>query len=229
MKFSNKYIVIAIACVVLGFLAITQVKSINLENKGVSINKKGEELTSELKTLKTKEDKLEKEITETKNKIDTYKKSGDKGALKQEIDKYERLSGLTDVQGKGIEVTIKPINQSGRLADNKNIMYNYDLILSMINKLNSAQASAISINGNRIVSDTYLHLKGDQLYINDNQLKSPLVIKAIGEPDTLSSALNIKYGIVWEIEQHYSAKVDIEKSENIKVNSYSEKINMAGK
>ena len=227
MKFSNKYIVIA--CVVLGFLAITQVKSINLENKGVSINKKGEELTSELKTLNTKEDKLEKDITETKNKIDTYKNSGDKGALKQEIEKYERLSGLTDVQGKGIEVTIKPINPSGRLADNKNIMYNYDLILSMINKLNSAQASAISINGNRIISDTYLHLKGDQLYINDNKLKSPLVIKAIGEPETLSSALNIKYGIVWEIEQHYRSKVDIEKSESIKVNAYSGNINMVGK
>lgn len=227
MKFSNKYIVIA--CVVLGFLVTSQLKAINLENKGVSTNRRGEELTSELKSLNDKEDKLEEEILETKKKIDTYKNSGNEDALKQELDKYERLSGFTDVEGNGIEVTINPINRGDRLADSKNIMYNYDLILSIINKLNSAQASAISVNGNRIVSDTYLHLKGDQLYINENKLKSPLVIKAIGDSNTLASALNIKYGIVWEIEQHYSAKVDIEKSDNIKVNSHSGKINLAGK
>ncbi|MEG0995031.1 MAG: DUF881 domain-containing protein, partial [Bacilli bacterium] len=74
---------------------------------------------------------------------------------------------------------------------NKNIIYNYDLILSLINKLNSAQVNAISINGERIVSNSYIHLKSDKLYINDTQIKEPFLIKAIGEPDTLASSLQI--------------------------------------
>ncbi len=92
----------------------------------------------------------------------------------------------------------------------------------MINKLNSAQASAISINDQRIVSNTYMYLKEDKLYMNDTVIKEPIIIKAIGDSDTLASALNIKYGIVWEIETYYNAKVKVTKEDNIEINGHSD-------
>ena len=97
-------------------------------------------------------------------------------------------------------------------------------ILSIINKLNSAQATAISINEERIVFDTYLNLKEDSLYINNTKIKEPITINAIGDKDTLESALKIKYGIAWEIEKYYNYKVDIKSDDNININGYDKKI-----
>ena len=56
----------------------------------------------------------------------------------------------------------------------------------LINKLNSAQANAISINNQRIVYDSYLHLKDDKLYLNDIAINEPFIIKAIGDSETLA-------------------------------------------
>jgi uncharacterized protein YlxW (UPF0749 family) len=99
--------------------------------------------------------------------------------------------------------------------------YNYELLLSLINKLNAAEANAISINGERIVSNSYFHLKNDKLYINEVNINEPFVICAIGNPDTLASALQIKYGIVWEMEKYYDAVVEIEKKDEVKINAHS--------
>ncbi|MDR0879997.1 MAG: DUF881 domain-containing protein [Clostridioides sp.] len=214
-KFANKYIVIA--CISLGLLASIQLKSISLENQGNS-KKVGGQLMNELAELNTKEDKLKDEIEKIKINIDAYKNQSDDKALEQEIEKYERLAGYSDVSAQGVIVTITP-NKNDEIPNDKNIMYNYDMILSIINKLNSAQANAISINGHRLVSETYIHLRGDKLYVDDVEINSPIVIKAIGDADTLSSALKIKYGIVWEIEQSYNAKVKVDKKKKVDIES----------
>lgn len=199
-----------------------------MENSGMTTTKKGEQLAQELKSLKKEEEELKDEIDDIKENINKYKGTEDQNgqdSILSEIEKYEVLAGYTDVKGKGIEVKIKPT--SGVIGEDmgKSIMYNYDLLLSLINKLNSAQANAISINGQRIVGNTYFHLKSDKLYINDIQISEPFIVEAIGDPDTLASALQIKYGIVWEIEKYYGATVEIEKKDNVKINGYSESVN----
>ena len=52
-------------------------------------------------------------------------------------------------------------------------------------------------------------------------IEEPFIIKAIGNPDTLASAIQIKYGIVWEMEKYYNVKVDVQKKKDIKVNGYN--------
>ena len=232
MRKKSAYKSVVICSVILGIFISLQLKTINMENSGMTTSKKGEQLALELKGLKKEENELKSEIEILKENIEKYK--GDNGdiALKSEIKKYEVLAGYTDVVGPGIEIKINPIYNQNSIANessvnlNQSIIYNYDLLLSMINKLNSAQANAISINGQRIVSDTYFHLKEDNLYMNDTKVKEPIIIKAIGEPETLASALQIKYGIVWEIEKYYNYKIDIAKNQNIKVNRHVKKIDI---
>ena len=207
---------VVICSIFLGVLISIQFKTINLENEGMTTSKKGEQLLLELKSLKTVENSLKEQINTIKKEIDKYKDGDD--ILKAEINYYEELAGYTDINGPGI--TIKLINNGSE----DSIIYNYDLILSIINKLNSAQATAISINEERIVFDTYLNLKEDGLYINDTKVKEPITINAIGDKDTLESALKIKYGIAWEIEKYYNYKVDIKSDNNISINGYDKKI-----
>lgn len=225
MKKKYAYKSIVVASIILGVFISLQLKSINSENDGLTTSKKGEQLAGELKALKKEEEQLKLEIEEIKGNIDKYREiegEATQKLIKDEINKYEVLAGYTDVKGKGITTTIE--SKASDLDISKSIVYNYDLLLSLINKLNSAQANAISINGQRIVSDTYMHIKEDNLYINDTVIKPPFVIKAIGNPDTLASALQIKYGIVWEIEKYYNAKVKIEKSNELEISGHNEKI-----
>lgn len=217
---------IVIVTTILGVFISLQLKSINIENNGMTTLKKGEQLKQELNSLKKEEEELKKEIKNIQNNIDSYKNMEDgttEKSIKKEIKKYEILAGYTDVEGEGIKISIKSTNNNLNDNSNNSIAYNYDLLLSLINKLNSAQANAISINNQRIVYDSYLHLKEDKLYINDIALNEPFIIKAIGDSDTLSAAIQIKYGIVWEIEKYYNAKVTVEKSNNITISASSEK------
>ena len=223
-KITYKSLVICSA--ILGILISLQLKTINLENNGMTTSKEGEQLAVELRGLNKEEEELRSEIDDIKDRIDEYKVGKGDSKLKSEIKKYEILSGYTDVEGKGIEVKIKQ-NKDVGLDSSQSIIYNYDLILSMINKLNSAQANAISINGERIVANTYIHLKEDALFINDIKIIEPIVIKAIGNPDTLASALQIKYGIVWEMEKYYNVNIEIEKKEKIKINGHSEIVDIS--
>ena len=218
MKVRIPYKSLVICSVILGALISFQLKTINLENDGMTTSKKGEQLLLELKSLKKESNSLKEQITKIKNDIYKSKESEGDDILKSEIKHYEELAGYTDVNGPGIIINI--INN----GTSDSIIYNYDLILSMINKLNSAQASAISINEERIVLDTYLNLKEDNLYVNNTKIKEPISIKAIGNKETLESALRIKYGIVWEIEKYYNYKVDIKSYDDISIQGYDKKI-----
>lgn len=223
-KITYKSLVICSA--ILGIFISLQLKTINLENNGMTTSKKGEQLAVQLRGLKKQEKGLKSEIDDIKHKIDEYKVGQGDSKLESEIKKYEILSGYTDVEGKGIEIKITQ-NKEVESDSSQSIIYNYDLILSMINKLNSAQANAISINGQRIVANTYIHLKEDALFINDIKIIEPILINTIGNPDTLASALQIKYGIVWEMEKYYNINIEIEKKEKIKINGHNEIVDIS--
>lgn len=208
-----------ICSIILGILISLQIKVLNIENNGMTTSKKGQELSIELKQLKKEEEKLNMEIKSIKSNIDRYKKNNGSSALKEELKDYETLAGYNIVEGEGIEIIIGD-NENTKNGQS-NIVYNYDLFLSMINKLNSAQANAISINGERIVNESYFTIKQDNLYLNNTILEEPFIIKAIGDPDTLASSIQIKYGIVWEMENYYNIKVDVRKEKDIKINGYN--------
>ncbi len=55
--------------------------------------------------------------------------------------------------------------------------------------------------------------------INGVSIGSPIVIKAIGNPSTLESALALKRGIVWTLEQ-YDYIVHLTQEKNIEIPKY---------
>ena len=62
----------------------------------------------------------------------------------------------------------------------------------MISVLNAADAEAISINDQRYTSHTEIVRAGNHIEINGVSTNSPIIIKAIGNADTLESALAIR-------------------------------------
>ncbi|MZQ76062.1 MAG: DUF881 domain-containing protein [Peptoclostridium sp.] len=225
----NGRIAILLLSLVLGIMMTIQIKTAETSTGGVVSSQKARQLSAELKRLKDKRENLQEELGILENKIKAYEESQASSStvtknLKEDIQRYEILAGYTDVVGPGIEVIIDA-SQPGQ--DEQMLTYNYEMLLSLINKLNAAGAEAIAVNDERIVASTEIHLSadaGDNIVINDKPVKAPYYIKAIGNADTLEAALNMRYGIVWEIRQYTGLKVDVKKADVVEILRYGNKI-----
>ena len=127
------------------------------------------------------------------NEKETVSDTEKENLLNKELEKANIISGKTDVEGKGIIITI---NES---EENK-IKIN-DLLL-IINALKAAGAEAISVNDERITSMTDIVYINDLfIKINGQRILMPYVIKAIGNQTYLESALLGNGGYVDELKK----------------------------
>lgn len=148
----------------------------------------------ELQILKKSNEKLEDEISDLQNQL--FKANDQEESLKairEEIEKYEMLSGRRDVSGPGVSVTINGKGQDIWLTD-------------MTNELLSAGAEAISINNIRLVDATngFDTIPNGEIVLNGSILKPPYEFQAIGDKATLRSALEQPQGIFQRINQSLS-------------------------
>lgn len=132
------------------------------------------------------------------------------------------IAGYTDLKGKGIILTI----DEPKLADGEvsfGIQNDIDLILSAISVLNSAGAEAISINEERYTSFTEIVSAGKHIEVGGVSTSAPIVIKAIGDADTMQSAIEFKGGIKDEL-QNYNYQVILTVRDDILIPRYKKSI-----
>ncbi|BES65394.1 DUF881 domain-containing protein [Gottschalkiaceae bacterium SANA] len=128
------------------------------------------------------------------------------------IDELEMKLGYTQAQGPGVEVRIQEDNlypNMSVLADNTEILHD------VISYLNVADAEAIEINGERYTARTEILKVGSHINVNGISIGSPIVIRAIGDPDKLAAALDLKGGIVFAIENYLGLEVEVVKQEKM--------------
>jgi len=231
MKYFNGKYAIAILCAVLGLVISMQFKSVqNTPGGGTISTQKAHQLAIELNNLKGEKENLNEELTNLERRLKEYELSeSDENIiiknLKNDLERYQLYTGLKPAIGPGIVITVEdPINEDGTESDISMIMYNYDIILSLINKLNASGAEAISINDQRYIATTEIYSTSNTIFINQVPTNPPIVIKAIGNTDTLEAALNMRYGIVWEMRQYYGLQVDVKREEIVDIPRYNKVI-----
>jgi len=101
-------------------------------------------------------------------------------------------------------------------------MYDYEILLDIVNELNAAGAEAIAINDQRLLSTTGIHYFSNAVMINSIPITPPFVISAIGNPQALEAAINMRFGIIWNIRQENNLKVSTKQEENITLQMHSE-------
>jgi uncharacterized protein YlxW (UPF0749 family) len=113
------------------------------------------------------------------------------------------FAGLTAIEGPGVIVTLKDSTKrppsdipDALRADltNNYIIHDAD-IQRVVNELRAAGAEAFSVNGQRIVATTAIRCVGPAIQVNSVPLTPPFKISAIGDPATLSTALNLPGGV----------------------------------
>ena len=157
-------------------------------------NMREDELRTEISNFKKKAEEVSKQIEETNLKISEYEEtiSTDKEAselLEKELEQQNNLLGKNDVKGSGVIIT---------LTDTRAQKITSEDVRALLNELRIAGAEAISINGQRIVYDSYVvDIGGTYISVNGERIVSPYEVKAIGNPTYLESGLSKKqYGYI---------------------------------
>lgn len=234
MQLKNKFI-IGVAFALVGFMVSVQINaSFKITNKNNLFAQTPQELMNDLKNLRDEKQILIEEFNDLNSRIQQYEEPKfsegfETKTLKKSIAEKELLVGYREGIGPGIVVTIDNLpNYDPLHTEEYASMYSYtelvDLMLGIINVLNIDGAEAISINDQRYISTTGIYTKSNLIEINSAQVKLPLIIKAVGNSDSLEEALNMKFGIIWKAKEYYNLHIDVKKETDIIIPRYGKTI-----
>ncbi|NLJ98830.1 MAG: DUF881 domain-containing protein [Tissierellia bacterium] len=225
MKKTNSRLALAAISLFLGIILSIQFKTVSKTvGDGVLPTQRAQQLALELKKAQEERDVAAKALDEAESKINQYEKGeADNNIyaenLYKDLEKYRMLAGYTDLEGPGVVLEIQEPPADVQFGEEYSIIDDLDLILQTISVLNAAEAEAISINDQRYTTFTEIEKAGDLIEVNGVTISSPIVIKAIGDPQKLESALALKRGIVWTLE-YYDYIVHLTQEKNIEIPKY---------
>ena len=213
-------ITVGLMCFVLTYVMFMQFKLVEETDITEIENARESELKEKLASWKTKYEDLTIKVEETSTRLEEYNKSKASNQetsqlLANELEQAKKIAGLTEVRGDGIVVT---------LSDAEEVILARDLY-DLVNELRLAGAEAISINDKRIVNMTdIVDIVEKVILVNVERTSSPYVIKAIGDPKYLESALNTKTIGFMDQMAVEGKNTKLERQNNIKINPYNKEL-----
>ena len=221
-------ITIGLACFVLVLIIFMQFKVVYQTDISSIDTMREEELKTELANLKSKYEDTEKKYQETTETLKKYKEesstdSQTKANLQEELEKLELLLGLTNVEGTGIEITLKDptnIEEAEKEIEHTEQRISASELMRIVNYLKDSGAEAISVNNQRIVGKTDFAQINDTTYIkiNSQRVSAPFTIKAIGDPDYLKGSL-IGTGYVDKIKS-WGQTIEFNEPKKVTINKF---------
>ncbi|AOY74497.1 DUF881 domain-containing protein [Clostridium formicaceticum] len=223
-------VTIGVLCGILGLIISLQFNIVKKEIKGGHLStQRLQQLTMELNNLKTEKEKLNEELVYLEERLKAYEMSeADKNLtiknLKKDLERHQLLAGYKEGKGPGIVITVDdPPKDFSVAGEESTVMYYYDFLIALINQLNAAGAEGISINDQRYIATTEIHTASNTMLINAVPTRPPITIKAIGNPEGLEAAMNMKFGIIWTMKEE-NLQVNVKKEDAIVLPRYNKVI-----
>jgi len=148
--------------------------------------------------------RLEEDIEQKRASLDSYQRVLSRG--KEELQNLQNIlqelkiwSGLVEVEGPGIVISLDDNRKGAEVAQAKNpgqfqagdFLIHDKHILYIVNELRVGGAEAIAVNDQRIVTSSDIRCVGPMILVNTTRLAPPYIIKAIGDPDRLARVLGM--------------------------------------
>ncbi len=193
MKFKDNFFILLILFAVFGTLVTIQIRSTVSMQKQSAETLDMDRLKSQLDAKIRLGEEYKAQIEKLENDKEAFLKASSANVAnaesKMELDHLRLISGLTDVSGDGVTITLndaeKPENPDS-LMDY--IIHDSD-ILNVVNQLRLSGAQAIAINNERIIATSEQVCAGPTIKVNNNRYAVPYEIKAIGDADRLYSEM----------------------------------------
>ena len=212
MQIEKGRLSIACVCMVLGFMLAIQFRSTQDLRASLPFQRV-EELSARLYQVEAENKELEAELRDLKSLSTTEKDE-------KINDDIMMFAGMTALEGPGIILTI---DDSGKIAKKDNdpnlyIVHDED-VLKVVNELRAAGAEAISINGQRLTANSEIRCAGPTISVNNVRSAPPFEIRAIGDKDNLTNAINMRGGVADSLKV-WGIKLDIKPSDNVWIPAY---------
>lgn len=161
-------------------------KTLALRNQLIAEEQSNRELQKELN---------QKQEMVLKNEKDLSKEAEVYQNLAEDAENYRMFLGKVKVKGKGVKITLTDGAYDPK-KDNINNYLVHDLhVFKVVNELYISGAAAVAINGQRLTSHSYIICNGPVITVDGIEHPAPFIISAIGDPDVLSSSINLVGGV----------------------------------
>jgi uncharacterized protein YlxW (UPF0749 family) len=175
---------------VLGWMVVAG--AIAQEGDEALANARPDELVQILDSLDAENDRLDQERRRLAAEIASLTSGSDAAALQQarnRLESLEVLAGTTKVRGPGVRIVIRDPDGGVDAAE----------ILDAVQELRDAGAESIEVAERRVVVNTWFGNPPDTgspaILVSGDLRPSPYTILAIGDPGTLSTAMEIPGGV----------------------------------
>ena len=212
MPIRQGQLAIALVCVVLGIMLAVQFRTTQDIRSTVPFQRL-EDLGQRLTQTEKERDSLRKEIQELRKAA-----AGADGSREMQLVKMG--AGVVALQGPGVVVIVDDSKRPSKQGENPNLyLIHDDDILKIINELWAAGAEAVSINEQRLIASSEIRCAGPTLSVNNTRYSPPYEIRAIGDAQTLETALKMRGGVI-ETLQFWGIQISVRKQDEVSIPAY---------
>ncbi len=163
---------------------------------------------------------LRQQVTELQTALG--EQSSQSQLLNQQLQDLKVLAGLVEVEGPGIEVVLQDSKNppNDPILQPEYVIHEVD-ILRVVNELFMSGAEAVAVGKQRVVATTYYRCEGPVVNVKGVPISSPVVIQAIGDPDTLYGALTMPGRVVYQIRENDPQMAVVRKVERLVLPAYT--------
>lgn len=186
-RHTRRQVVAALLFAMLGFAAVGSVRL--ADGSGALVSARESDLVAILDDLTQRRLRLEDETRALSAARDQLLSGSAEQVIAQTRDRVRVLSvlaGTVPVYGPGLRL---------RITDTQGVL-DASFMLDIVSELRDAGAEAIDINGRRVVASTWFADGSKRgILVRGAVVRSPYVITAIGDGDTMAAALQIPGGV----------------------------------
>lgn len=209
-------LVVAVLLAGLGFGAVTQVRTNDLDNTYAGYRQ--QDLIDLLNSLSVASQRAQREVARLERTRDelrsaTSDEQAAVDAAARAADSLAILAGTVPVSGPGLRITIT--EEEGPIDLNH--------LLDTVQELRTAQAEAMEFDDSvRAVASTSFATGPEGVEVDGRPISSPYVIDVIGDPTTLEEGLKFPRGPLEQLREDDGASVEVTRLDNVEITSVVE-------
>lgn len=144
---------------------------------------------------------LTKELTEKQQEVHRFEqqfsdKENNHAVLVEKARDLRLLLGDVPSKGAGVKVTLEDADYDPSVQNPNDYIVHESHVLRVINELKIAGSQGMTINGQRIDSNSYIKCTGPVIMVDGRTFPAPFVIEAVGDPKVLTPALQLKGSVI---------------------------------
>ncbi|WP_078595478.1 DUF881 domain-containing protein [Evansella clarkii] len=232
MRVKGKHVIFSFVLLVTGFIAALSYQFANEANESQSSSaylstsqwKAEDELRNKILGEQEANKQLAEELREIQAHISEIEEEAANNQrryfnLVEDIERLRMVTGTVGVAGEGISITLHDADYIPDGENPNNYIVHEQHIQKVIDELLVTGAEAVAVNGFRISHRSYIQCIGPVIEVDGRVSFAPFEVTAIGDSETLNSALNMAGGVA---DQLVSENIDvrIEKQREVVLEPY---------